>query len=85
MATCLGIGLHYYMFVWQPAMLDKPPQLGNPYVTYAVYACAYLVNCLLPSVPIVGGDQVNPPPRAANPPPRTLNPPPRTLNPPTRA
>lgn len=58
MVTCLGIGLHYYITVWQPAMLDKPPTLGNPYFTYAMYAFAYLVNCVLPSVPIAGGDQV---------------------------
>jgi len=58
MATCIGVGLHYYLNAWQPAMLDKPPMLGNPYVTYSIYAFTYLVNCLLPSVPIAGGDEV---------------------------
>ena len=59
MISCACIGLHYYMHVWQPAMLDKEPDLGsNVYVTYSVYAAVYTINCLLPSVPVAGGDAV---------------------------
>ena len=31
--TVLGIGVHYYVMVWQPAMLDLPPKLSNPKVS----------------------------------------------------
>eukprot|EP00238_Polyblepharides_amylifera_P002001 CAMPEP_0196585368 /NCGR_PEP_ID=MMETSP1081-20130531/50397_1 /TAXON_ID=36882 /ORGANISM="Pyramimonas amylifera, Strain CCMP720" /LENGTH=275 /DNA_ID=CAMNT_0041906889 /DNA_START=108 /DNA_END=935 /DNA_ORIENTATION=+ len=58
MASCACIGTHYYIRVWQPSMLDKPPNLGNPYIAYSIYAFIYLVNCLLPSVPIAGEDTV---------------------------
>lgn len=58
MISCAFIGLHYYIYVWQPAMMDKEPDLGNAYITYGVYASVYVINCLLPSVPIAGGEEL---------------------------
>jgi hypothetical protein len=59
LGSCVLMGLHYYLHVWQPAMMDKAPNLGdNVYAAYGVYALVYSINCLLPSVPMVGGQAV---------------------------
>eukprot|EP00958_Prasinococcus_capsulatus_P018278 scaffold2130_cov402-Prasinococcus_capsulatus_cf.AAC.5 len=33
--TIVGIGIHYYVMIWQPAMLDLPPKLTRPQVRVA--------------------------------------------------
>eukprot|EP00899_Mesostigma_viride_P024004 jgi/Mesvir1/4789/Mv11089-RA.1 len=43
-----GVGLHYYLNVWQPAMLDLPPSVS--WQMYGGYALVFLACCFMSRV-----------------------------------